>query len=137
MSYDGGLVVKIKNKTLGKVLDEFAERGYFPEEQVQMWRDQPEEDDWGNIIKPNVKYTLFYSYMDCAYVYGCPKSIEEVGKYIVDLIREYEDSIGYGGEIQRRIEQPDVVNDYELVNWRFFAPGSGELTEFSYKKGKK
>ena len=137
MSYDGGVVVKIKNKTLGKVLDEFAERGYFPEESVQMWRDQPEEDDWGNVINPKVKYTLFYSYTDCAYVHGCPKSIQDVGKYIVELISVYEESIGYGGEIQRRIEQSDVVNDYELVNWKYYESGSGELNEFSYKKDEK
>ena len=137
MSYDGGLIVKIKNKKLGKILDEFAERGYFPEESVQGWREQPEEDDWGNIIKPKVKYTLFYSYTDCAYVHGCPKDIREGGKYIVELIREYEDSVGYGSEIRSRIEQSDVVNDYELVSWKYFKPGSGELEEFSYKKGKK
>lgn len=41
MSYDGGLEVKIKNKKLGEVLDEFAERGFFPEENVQRWREQP------------------------------------------------------------------------------------------------
>ena len=34
MSYDGGLTIKIKNKKLGEVLDEFAKRGSNEEEKL-------------------------------------------------------------------------------------------------------
>ena len=137
MSYDGGLTVKIKNKKLGEVLDEFAKRGYFQEESVQGWRDQPEENDWGEIINPKVKYTLFYSYLDCAYVEGCPSDINELGKFITELIKVYEeDSIQYNqlNEIQNRIEQEDVIKDYKYVSWQYYVPDSDDLEEFTYRK---
>ena len=136
MSYDGGLKIKIKNKKLGEVLDDFSKKGYFPEECVPSWRNQPEEDDYGDVINPRVKYTLFYSYMDCAYVEGCPKSIDEVGKYITRLIEFYEDGIKRDQlkEVEKRICEEDVINDYKLVCWEFYSPGDGELEEFSYKK---
>jgi hypothetical protein len=137
MSYDGGLVVKIKNKKLGVVLDDFADKGYFPEESVQSWRDQPEENDWGEIIKPNVKYTIFYSYLDCAYIQGCPKDLADVGRFIVELINIYEDetmSYNQANEIIDRLQQDDVIKDYKLVSWQYYQPGDGELEEFSYKK---
>ena len=137
MSYDGGITIKIKNKKLGEVLDDFADRGYFPEGSVQRWRDQPEENDWGEVIKPNVKYTLFYSYLDCAYVEGCPSDLSDVGSYIVELIRIYEeDTMTYdqSNEIKERLQKEDVIKDYKLVSWQYYQPGSGDLEEFSYKK---
>ncbi len=137
MSYDGGLMVKINNNKLGEVLDDFAAKGYFKDESVQRWRNKPEEDSLGRVRKPKVKYTLSYAYMDCAYVEGRPKSLDEVGDYIIELISVYEEeTISYKqlNEIRERIKQKDVVNDYELVSWKYFAPRSGELDEFYYEK---
>ena len=107
-----------------------------PEGIVSGWRNQPEENDYGEIVNPKVKYTLFYSYMDCAYVEGCPKNLNEVGQYLTSLIEFYEDGIGYDRlkEVKKRISEEDVLNDYKLVCWEFYSPGDGELQEFSYKK---
>ena len=142
MGYDGGYMVKIKNKKLGEVLDEFADKGYFQEGNLQGLREQPEFNDMGKVIKPKVKYTLFDAYWDSAYVEGCPKSIQEVGNYIVDLIRAIEFDINEGQlyEIQTRIQQEDVINDYEYVNWQYYLPDweihspDDDMVEFVYKK---
>lgn len=136
MSYDGGLEVKIKNKKLGEVLDEFAERGFFPEEKVQRWREKPAENEWGEPIRPNIKYTLYYQYLDCAYVSGCPKDIKEVSEYIIDLIYIYEEEISVENrrELEKRLGEEDIVKGYKLVNWRYFHPDSGDLEEFTYRK---
>lgn len=136
MSYDGGLEIKIKNKKLGEVLDEFADRGFFPEGNIQRWRDQPAENEWGEPIRPNVKYTLYYQYLDCAYIQGCPKSIIELSEYLIDLICFYEENISRENqrELGRRLRDEDIIKDYKLVNWKYYEPDSGELEEFSYKK---
>jgi len=136
MSYDGGLEVKIKNKKLGEVLDEFAERGFFPEENVQRWREQPAENEWGEPIRPNVKYTLYYQYLDCAYIQGCPRDIQEVSEYIIDLIYNYEEGMSLENqrEFEKRLREDDIVKGYKLVDWKYYQPDSGELEEFTYKK---
>lgn len=136
MSYDGGLEIKIKNKKLGEVLDEFVERGFFPEGSVQRWREKPAENEWGEPIRPNIKYTLYYQYLDCAYIHGCPKDIKEVSDYIIELIYNYEGRMARENqmELEKRISEEDIIKGYKLVNWRYFKPDSGELEEFSLKK---
>ena len=136
MSYDGGLEIKIKNKKLGEVLDEFADRGFFPEGSIQRWRDQPAKTEWGEPIRPNVKYTLYYQYLDCAYIQGCPKSITELAEYLIDLIYFYEENISKENrrELERRLRDEDIIKGYKLVNWQYYESGSGELEEFSYGK---
>ena len=137
MSYDGGLMVKINSQKLGEVLDEFARKGYFNQGSVQRWREKPERDSWDRVRKPKVKYTLFYSYMDCAYVEGRPESIDEVAKYITELINVYEEetiSNEQLDEILNRLEQDDVVDNYELISWKYFAPRTGDLDEYYYEE---
>ena len=136
MSYDGGLEIKIKNKKLGEVLEEFAGRGYFQEEFVQRCMNRPAENEWGEPIRPNVKYTFFYSYMDSAYVNSCPKDINDVGNCLLELICVFEENLNYNQqqEIKDRINQEDVIRNYKLVEWNYYLPDSMEVEEFSYKK---
>ena len=136
MSYDGGLEIKVKNKKLGEVLDGFTERGFFPEESVQRWREKPAENEWGEPIRPNVKYTLYYQYLDCAYIQGCPVNLREVSEYIIDLIYNYEEGISLENqrELENRLRDDDLIKGYKLVDWKYYQPNSGELIEFSFKK---
>lgn len=156
MGYDGGNTIKIINKKLGEVLDEFAEKGYFQWGEVQKLREKSESDIWDEEIPPwddepdpqdettdrEVKYTLLVEFWDFAIVEGCPKDIKEVGEYIVELIRSVEDEISYAqlDEIRQRIKQDDVVSDYEFVYWEYACPDGvvhsdfEDSEEFVYKK---
>ena len=141
MGYDGGNTIKIMNKKLGEVLDEFAEKGYFPWGEIQKTREQPETDIWGKVIKPKVKYTLFIDSYDSALVEGCPGNLSEVTDGIIDLIRTLEDiNEARLMEIRNRIKQDDVFYNYTFVSWEYYLPdwelddSDGDMKVYTYTK---
>lgn len=128
---DGGLIVKVVNATLLRILTAYKERGAF--------------DDYGAICAMigkqhgNTSLAIDYAYLDCAYVQQCPRRLGDVLSNVIDLLDEYADyELDTSLKEELRSNKTAIDAGYQFVEWIFYHDDYDETVEkevFRYKDG--
>lgn len=110
MSYDGGISVKINNSKLKAMLVEAERDGLFIE-----------------YFTENEKYDFSFENEDDATVYGCPKDLDDLKDYILQLIEFFQDGKRYREAYCRfekvfEAEYPNLKDSFTYVSWNY-SPG--------------
>lgn len=133
MSYDGGIIARVQNDELLKLMKQFKKQGLFDEAQCIC-------DMIGSKYKKKTM-AINYEYMDCAYIDVCPKHLSEVFDAVVMLLDEYCDDVdpdAYAQFKQVLQEQKDLIEaSYSYVEWVYAHSDDDDEDEetFLYEHG--
>ena len=114
MGYDGGLSVKIINKELRRIINKYKKTGLFEDSDAFL-------DMLGAKYKGKTQ-TVYYEYLDCAYLQRCPKNIDMVLEYLIELFDFYaEDDLDedeYNEFREELLDNSAIINaNYTYVEW--------------------
>ena len=133
MSYDGGIIARVQNPELFKLLNKHKKQGLFEDAECIC-----------NMIGSKYKrktMAINYEYMDCAYIEVCPKNLGEVFDAMVVLLDEYCDDVdqdAYEQFKQELREKKDLIEaSYVYVEWVYAHPDDYDEFEetFLYENG--
>ena len=115
MGYDGGLSVKVINKELRRIINKHKETC---------------DDFYGFPNMFGVKYkgktqTVYYEYLDCAYVPVCPLRLTDVLDYLIELFDLYAEDVldedDYEDFKNELLENRKTIDaNYTYVEWCYY-----------------
>ena len=116
MSYDGGISVKINNSKLKAMLVEAESDGLFIE-----------------YFTENEKYDFSFENMDSSDVTGCPKDLDDLKDYILQLIEAINEEDNYEEycRFKRKFdaEYPSIKTSFSYVKW-VYVPSDYDRSDY-------
>lgn len=118
---DGGLIIKIANATLLRILMAYKGKGVF--------------DEYGAIKTMiggeynGMALAIDYEYLDCAYVQTCPHSLGSVLPAVIELLDEYADyELDSALKAELYNNKAAIDEDYQFVEWVLYHEDGEEQT---------
>ena len=116
MSYDGGISVKINNSKLKTMLEESESDGLNVE-----------------LFSEDKKYDFSFENMDSSTVSGCPKDLDDLKDYILQLIEAFNEEDNYEAYCRFKkefdVEYPSIKTSFSYVKW-VYVPSDYERSDY-------
>lgn len=129
MGYDGGLSIKIINKELRRIINKYKKTGIFEDSDAFL-------DMLGAKYKGKTQ-TVYYEYLDCAYLQRCPKNLEDVLDDLIELFDFYAydelDEDNYEDFRNELLNNRATIDaNYTYVEWNYAHSDESDVEEEIY-----